>query len=97
MVRDKAEYITIICFGLFCMLQAFQIETFESSMVSPRLVPVSIAGMIVVLGVLQIIVAWVAGRTKNVKGGDSSLPHEDAEGSTALHTPSVLRIIVIPV
>ncbi len=96
--RDKAEYISIIFFGLFCLLLAFRIETSESTMVSPRLVPVCIAGLIVALGVLQFIVAWIGGRrTKNVKGGDSGLPHEDTEDSAAIHIPSVLRIIVIPV
>jgi len=97
MVRDKAEYILIACFGLFCMWQAFQIEISKDSVVSARLVPIGIAGMIVVLGVLQIIVALVTGRTKNVKGYDSILPQKNSESSAALHTPSVLRIIVIPV
>ena len=97
MVHNKAEYISIVLFGLFCMWQAFQIETSESSMVGPRLVPVFISVMIVVLGVLQIIVAWAAGRTRNVKSANSSLSHEDAEDSAALRTTAVLRIIIIPV
>lgn len=97
MVHDKAEYISIVCFGLFCIWQAFQIEISKGSVVNARLVPIFIAGMIVVLGVLQIIVALVAGRTKNVKGDDSSLLQKDAESSAALFTPSVLRIILIPV
>lgn len=96
-MRNKAEYISIVCFGLFFMWRALKIEISKGSVVSARLVPIFIAGMIVVLGVLQIIAALVGGRTKNVKGNDSIRPQKHAESSVALYTRSVLRIILIPV
>lgn len=95
MIRDKVEPIIVICLGIFFLLQAYQIEVGQDALVGPRLVPVCIAGMIIGFGILLFIVAWVVGRTENVKPGDSSLSPEDNRGIAALWAAPISKIMFI--
>ena len=75
MVRDKSEFISaavVVGLGIFFLLQANSIESFQDALIGPRMVPMQIAGLIIGLGVLQFAVAWV-GRSASVDTGDAEL------------------------
>jgi len=99
MTRNKSEFfsaIAVICLGIFFLFQAYQVETVQRALIGPRLVPMNIAGMIVGLGILQFIVAWVGG-AENVKGCDSEPSLTAAEVSALVCTAPVFRTLALVV
>ena len=90
MVRDKSEFfsaVVVVGLGIFFLLQAHAIDSFQEDLIGPRLVPMEIAGMIIGLGVLQFVVAWM-GRNDAPKSGDDA-------GLPALSKPAIIRMAAI--
>lgn len=72
----------VIGLGIFGLFHAYSIESFQKVLIGPRPVPMTIAGMIIALGVLQFFIAWV-GRVKGGKANDGN--------SISLSNAAVLR------
>ena len=99
MAHNKSELfsaIAVICLGIFFLSQAYQVETVQRALIGPRLVPMNIAGMIIALGVLQFIVAWVGG-AENVKGCDPGPSPADVGVSALVCTAPVFRTTALVV
>lgn len=97
MARDKSEFFSaavVVILGIFCLYLAYSIETFQKVLIGPRPVPMAIAGMIIGLGSLQFVVAWM-GRVKNGNAGDSPVSGVGNGKPPALSKTAVLRMAAI--
>ncbi len=97
MARHKSEFLSavvVVGLGIFFLLQAYSIESFQEALIGPRLVPMQIAGLIIGLGVLQFAVAWL-GRSGSVKTGDYPPSGADDSELLALSRPAALRMVSI--
>ena len=93
MMRDKSEFISaavVVGLGIFFLLQAHLIESYQEALIGPRLVPVYLAGMIIGLGILQFAVAWM-GRSGSTEPEDSLL----SEDLPVMSRPAILRMAAI--
>lgn len=98
MARDKVELVSvavIVGLGIFYLYLAYSIQSYQDGlMVGPRLVPMTIAGLGIGLGVLQFIIARVR-RAKSSKAGDPTLSSTDNSNSPALSKIAVFRMTAV--
>lgn len=98
MANDNAEFLSaagVIGVGIFSLYLACSIESFqEETLIGPRLVPMTIAGLGICLGVLQFAIAGVS-RVKKDEAGDSTFSGTGDGKRPALSKAAVLRMAAI--
>jgi hypothetical protein len=98
MTNDKAELLSaavVIGVGIFGLYLAYSIESFqEETLVGPRLVPMTITGLGIGLGILQLALSWM-NQIKNDKAGDSTIADANRGKRPALSLKAVLRMAAV--